>query len=249
MTQPGNGSVVRPDSTLVEPQADDPMPFMVSFVAGGNYASPAYYVSWIVKEATGFDVFGWASEKVTGDWEGVGKAASAAGNLSRFNTAFAQEINTQWQQSAGATWHGNAARNAEQNFTHLASCIKFQVSPLEDIERQLTNISTGMRELGRLIGDILQDISDWAILAGISLAAEAALASTGVGSIIAVQQAALTALYFAQIVKRAADLVKLVNKAYKAIYGVIGVLNTLSSQTTPDNLPPLPKASYDFPGA
>ncbi|AHH15630.1 hypothetical protein NONO_c08230 [Nocardia nova SH22a] len=245
MSQP----LPRPDSTLVEPQADDPMPFLVSFVAGGNYASPAYYISWIVKEAVGFDIFGWASEKVTGDWEAVKKAAGAAGNLGRFNTAFAQEINTQWQQSAGSTWHGNAAANADQNFDYLASCLKFQVPTLEDMDRELTNISTGMRELGRLVGDLLQDLADWAILAGISLAAEAALVSTGVGSIVAVQQAAMTAYYFAQIVRIAGDLVKLVNKVYKAIYGTIGLLHTMSSRTTPSTLPPLPNSTYDFPGA
>ncbi|MEV5649214.1 hypothetical protein AB0L57_13255 [Nocardia sp. NPDC052254] len=249
MTQPGKGTTTRPDSTLVEPQADDPVPFLVSFVAGGNYASPAYHISWIVKEATGFDVFAWASEKVTGDWESVKKSAGAAGNLSRFNTAFAQEISTQWQQSTGATWHGNAAAAAEQNFKQLSSNLEFQVRPLEEVERQLTNISTGMRELGRLVGDILQDISDWAILAGISMAAEAVLASTGVGAVAAAAQAAQTALYFVKIIQRAADLVKLVNKVYKTVYAGIGLLNSLSSQTSPDNLPPLPGAAYDFPGA
>ena len=75
MTQPGNGSVVRPDSTLVEPQADDPIPYLVSLIAGGNFASPAYYISGTIKALWGFDVFGWAGEKVTGDWEAVGKAA------------------------------------------------------------------------------------------------------------------------------------------------------------------------------
>ena len=40
-----------------------------------------------------------------------------------------------------------------------SSCLpdlEFQVRPLEEMERQLTNISTGMRELGRLVGDIFR---------------------------------------------------------------------------------------------
>ena len=53
MTQPGNGSVVRPDSTLVEPQADDPMPYLVSLIAGGNFASPAYYIPGTIKRHRG----------------------------------------------------------------------------------------------------------------------------------------------------------------------------------------------------
>ncbi|MEU6561254.1 hypothetical protein [Nocardia nova] len=239
----------RPDSTLVEPQADDPMPFLVSFVAGGNYASPAYYISWIVKEALGFDIFGWASEKVTGDWEAVKKAAGAAGNLGRFNTAYAKEINDEWQKTAGATWNGNAAANAEQNFKYLASCLEFQVSPLEEIERQLTNISTGMRELGRLVGDLLQDLADEGLIFLAAQAAAAAMASSVVGAPAAAAQEAIAAASVVKMIKTANDLMSKVTIVYKTIYATIGLLNTMSSQSAPDKLPPLRNSAYDFPGA
>lgn len=240
--------MTRPEEKLVDPQAEDPMPGLVSFIAGGNFVSPAYYISTTIKTLVGFDVYGWAGEKVNGDWESVAKAAGAAGNLSRFNSAYAESINTQWQQTAGATWHGHAADSSQTYFTHFAACVEFQVRPLEEIERQLTNISTGMRELGRRVGDFLQDISDLALLWLASQAAEAVLASSLVGAPAAAAQAAVSAAYLVQIVAKVGELIKLVTTAYKAIYGMIGLLNALSSQTTPENLPALPNSTYDHPG-
>lgn len=241
--------MTRPDSTLKEPQASDPMPFMVSYLAGGNFISPAFYVSELLKKTLNLDIFGWASQHVTGDWEGVQKAAEAAANLGRFNGAYSRSITDSWQQTAGATWNGHAAGTSEAYFKNLSATLDFQVRPLEEIHRQLTNISTGMRELGRLVGDILQDLADKAIILGITQAAAAAAAATGVGVGVAAAEEAAAAAIILQIIKLAQKLVDLVSKAYKTIYGTIGLLNSLSSQTRPENLPPLPTSSYDFPGA
>ncbi|MBF6333884.1 WXG100 family type VII secretion target [Nocardia transvalensis] len=241
--------MTRPEETLTAPRAEDPMPGVIPFFAGGNFISPAYYISTIVKGVIGFDIFGWASEKVQGDWEAVRKAAEAAGNLSRFNSAFADSVQAGWRNTVEQSWHGEAAGSAGAYFNQLAATLDFQVRPLEEIERQLTNISTGMRELARLVGDILQDIADWGLLLGASMAAQAVLAATLVGGPAAAAQAAISATYVVMIIQRVDAAITLVTRTYKTIYGGIGALNVLSSQTMPDKLPPLPNSAYNHPGA
>jgi hypothetical protein len=225
------------------------MPSAIPFLAGGNFISPSYYISTVVKTITGFDVFGWASEKVQGDWEAVHKAGGAVGNLGQFNTDYAESVRTDWHNQVDQSWHGNAADSAKAYFNQLAADIDFQVSSLQDIERQLTNISTGMRELGRFVGDLLQEISDLALLWLASQAAEAVLASSLVGAPAAAAQAAVSAAYVVMIVQRVGKLMTGVTDTYRTIYAGIGALNILSSQTSPDKLPPLPNADYSFPGA
>jgi hypothetical protein len=240
--------VTRPDSTLKEPQADDPMPYVLPLLVGGNIVSPSYYVFGTVKALVGFDVFGWASEKVSGDWEAVHKAGVAAGNLSRYNTAFGESVRTALHNQADS-WHGNAADSAKAYFSQLAACLDFQVSSLSDMERQLTNISTGMRELGRLVGDLLQEIIDCGLLLLASQAAEAVLATSLVGAPAAAAQAAVSAAYIVMILQRGSKVVDLITNTYQTIYAGIGALNLLSNQSSADNLPPLPNAGYTFPGA
>ena len=240
--------MTRPDSTLKEPRADDPMPSALPLLAGGNIISPSYYIDGAVKAIFGFDFFAWASEKVSGDWEAVHKAGTAAGNLSRFNTAFAESVRTDLHTRADS-WHGNAANSAKAYFNQLAGSLDFQVSSLSDMERQLTNISTGMRELGRLVGDLLQDIADFVLLWLASQAAEAVLASSLVGAPAAAAEAAVSAAYLVMILQRGSKVVTLISDTYRTIYAGIGALNLLSNQSSADKLPPLPHAGYSFPGA
>lgn len=80
--------MIRPEEALKTPEAPEPVPENVKFWVGGNFISPAYYISQVLEKLTGMDVFEWTSSQVAGDWEAVRRAADAAENLSRFNTAY-----------------------------------------------------------------------------------------------------------------------------------------------------------------
>ncbi|MBB5916360.1 uncharacterized protein YukE [Nocardia transvalensis] len=235
----------RPDEALQDPSAEDPMPFLGPFVLGGNFASPAYYIAEIAKSLAGFDPFGWAAQHMEGDWEAVEKAGGAAGNLGRFNAAYAEALRTDWQNTVEQSWQGKAATAAETYFNQLARSVDFQVRSLEEIERKLSNTATLMRERARLVADLLQDVADEIIFLAASWAAEAILASSLVGAPAAAAQAAVSAACIARIIIKIDQVVNWVTVTFKVVYGVIGELYGLSNQTAPDKLPPLPNAAYD----
>lgn len=241
--------MTQPATALKEPQADDPLPEAIPYFFGGNFVSPAYYISQTIKNLTGFDVFGWASEQVAGDWEAVRKAAGAAENLSSFNSDFAAAVQTGWQNTVQQSWHGHAANSAHSYFQDLAGKVDFQTAPLKEIGRELTNIANSMMNLARVLGDLLQDLVDLAILWLASAAAEAVLASTLVGAPAAAAQAAVSAAYAVMMVERIGEMMKKVTLTYKTITGIVSLLQGLSSHTSADKLPPLPNAAYHFPGA
>lgn len=240
--------MTRPEESLTEPVAEDPLPGSIPFLVGGNFISPAYYISQAIETVSGVDPFGWASQQVAGDWEAVKQAAGAAGNLTGFNTAFHQSVLSDWKNSVDQSWRGNAADGARNYFDQLAGAVKWQTSALGEIERTMNNIGNSMLNLSRVIGDLLQDIVDYALLWIAEMAAGAILSSTLVGAPGAAASYAVAAAHAVYTVVRIGELINKVTAAFKVIVGLSATAMELSSRPI-KQLPALPKTSYDHPGA
>ncbi len=233
-----------PSQELKPPNAPEPVPDTVKFWVGGNFISPAYYISQIIEKFTGMDVFEWASSQVAGDWEAVRRAADAAGNLSRFNTAFHDSVKSDWTNCVGESWHGNAAASAHSYFDNLAGAVQFQVRSIEEMEHHLTNIANSMADLTSALGDILQELVDLAVVAAI----ESAVASADPEPITKTGAIAALALTVVKIGLAINKMWSKIGIAYIAITGLGATTLELVSQTTPETLPPLPQSTYDHPG-
>ncbi|WP_280273245.1 hypothetical protein [Nocardia wallacei] len=216
----------------------------MKFWVGGNFISPAYYISQVLEKLTGMDVFEWTSSQVAGDWEAVRRAADAAGNLSRFNTAYHDTVKGDWKNTVAESWHGNAAGSAQSYFDNLAGAVKFQVRSLEQMEHHLTKIANSMSDLTTALGDMLQELVDLAIVAAI----EAAVASAGpepITKTAAIAALALSVVRIGLVINRMWSKIGII---YIAVTGMGSAALHLVSQTTPQSLPPLPQSTYDHPG-
>ncbi len=240
--------MTRPEESLEEPVAEDPLPGSIPYFVGGNFISPAYYISAGIETLTGVDPFGWASQQVAGDWEAVKRAGGAAGNLGGFNAAFHDSLKADWQNSVDGSWRGNAADGARNYFDQLAGAVEWHTGPLGEIERTLNNIGNSMLNLSRLLGDLLQDMVDAIILHYAALAAGAVLASSLVGSPAAAAQYAVAAAHAVFLVVRVGQMINKVTAVFKVIVGLSATALELSSSPI-EKLPALPKASYDHPRA
>ncbi len=211
---------------------------------GGNFISPAYYISQVLEKITGMDVFEWASSRVVGDWGAVRRAADAAGNLSRFNAQYHDAVKGDWKNTVSESWQGNAAASAQSYFDNLAGAVKFQVRSLQEMEHHLTNIANSMADLTTALGDILQELVDLAIVAAI----EAAVASADPEPITKAGAIAALSLTVVRIGLAINKMWSKIGIAYVAVTGMGSAALHLVSQTTPDSLPPLPQSTYDHPG-
>ncbi|WP_336085264.1 hypothetical protein [Nocardia sp. SSK8] len=232
-----------PSDALQAPKADELVSDDFAFWVGGNFLSPAYGVSALIKKFTNFDVFGWASEQVAGDWEAVSRASGAVSNLGKFNAAFAQSINDEWGKGLESTWQGNSAQAAETYFKRLASSINWQVTSLDEVSRTLDNIGGSMANLKRALGDLLQEIADL----GIILAAELAVAAIPVGVTTAVSSAAI-AVTVAKIVAKVNKVMSVVAAVYDLVLAGVATLQSLSARLTAETLPTLGNSAYDHQG-
>lgn len=189
------------------------------------------------------DKFSGAMRDLAGQAGAAGSHATKWFNLSDAHTGIFVEVK-------GIVEH--IRQNLEDNYKHLQTLGDGSATELAKAAQLYRTTdyehARQLDEIGRRVGDFLQDISDLALLWLASQAAEAVLASSLVGAPAAAAQAAVSAAYLVQIVAKVGELIKLVTTAYKAIYGMIGLLNALSSQTTPENLPALPNSTYDHPG-
>lgn len=236
-----------PRENLQDPPAEDPMPFAIPFLVGGNFISPGFYINETLKTLIGVDAFGWASQQIAGDWEAVKRAAGAAERLAHFNTAFHDSLEAAWGEQVEASWRGNAADDARAYFSQLAGSVEFQVRSLEEIHRTLNNISNSMVNLARVLGDLLQDLFDAVVMYLLARAAGAVMASSLATSPLAMAQFAVAAAHAVYIVARFGDGLNKVTAAFKVVIGLGATLLTASSRM-PDELPPLSTSTYDHPG-
>jgi hypothetical protein len=162
---------------------------------------------------------------------------------------FLQQLGINIQQGIDeldVSWDGNASDAAYQYFSELAADISAQRLPLHDIGENYHEAAIGAWELSNQLGNILQALADWAIIAGVSAAAGTATAGTGVGAIFGY---GLTALAVARMLERINEASRIMNTAGVMIVGLFSTGMDFGDRGGNLSATPLPVTAYSPPGA
>jgi hypothetical protein len=210
-----------------------------------NYLSPSAWINDAIANLTGFDVLGYFTDWVSGDWAALWKFGEAMGALA----PFMQQVGMNIQQGAiqqDQRWDGNASDAAYRYFSNLAAASSGQQTALDDAQEGYHKAAQGAWELSQQLGNIIQALADKAILAGISAAAGTALAETGIGAVAGYAAAALLVKQMLDLINKASTII---NTATTAILGSFGLGMDLAYRGGGLSDIKLPTAAYTSPGA
>jgi hypothetical protein len=208
-----------------------------------NYLSPSAWLNAAIAEVTGFDVIGWMSESVGGDWAAMYRFGDAVGNLG----SCLRQLGTNVRQAAfdmDAHWSGNAADAALRYLFDLGGAVSGQQESLDEVKDRYQKAALGAFLLADELGNIAQAMADRAILMGISAAAGALASETGIGAAAGYGAAALIALDILNLVNRASFKI---NTFGGSIMGLFGLVLDAGQQGGDLSKVPLPRAGYDHP--
>ena len=209
-----------------------------------NYVSPSAWVNELIETASGVDIFGLATEALSGEWAALWKFGDAMANLAQC----LQEIGIGIQAGAltlDRAWDGNAGDAAYNYFTTLAAATSGQQAALYASAQGYHDAARGAWQLSSQLGNLLQAIVDEAILMGISVAVGTATIETGVGAVVGYGMAAYQAVQIAQLVNKASQII---NTAGTLILGAFGAGMDFADQGGDLSAVPLPAAPYAPPG-
>jgi hypothetical protein len=113
----------------------------------------------------------------------VSRAADALTNLGAFCSAASDGVEAEATR-LDRCWDGQAAQAALEYFTGLSSAL-WQMKPhFDNIADQFQTTAFGVKELANAAGSLVENLADWAIVAGVSLAAGVLSSWTGVGAAV-----------------------------------------------------------------
>lgn len=210
-----------------------------------NYASPSAWINSTIEGLTGFDVFGYFTDWVSGDWAAMWKFGDAMANLAECM----QQIGINIQQGMlqlDDRWDGNASDAAFQYFSNLAATTSGQQTALRDSQEAYHKAANGAWQLSNQLGNILQALADKAILAGVTAAAGTALAETGIGAVIGYAATALIVVDMLNLINKASTII---NTAGTVILGLFGTGMDLGYKGGDLSAIQLPNVAYTAPGA
>ena len=210
-----------------------------------NYFSPSAWINYAIKELTGFDVFGYFTDWVGGDWAAMWKFGDAMANLAECMQQLGVNIQQGMLQLDGR-WDGNASDAAYQYFSRLAAATSGQQTALRQSQAAYHKAATGAWQLSNQLGNIFQALADKAILAGITTVAGTALIETGIGAIAGY---AATALIVADMLKLINKASTIINTAGTIILGLAGTGMDLGYKGGELSAIQLPSVPYTAPGA
>ncbi|MBM2623398.1 hypothetical protein JIG36_48680 [Actinoplanes sp. LDG1-06] len=210
-----------------------------------NYVSPSAWVNDIIEKSTGVDIFGYATDALTGEWDALYKFGDALGSLAQYM----QELGIQIQSGilrVDATWDGNANDAAFNYFTNLAKATSEQQVALYEAAKGYHEAAKGAWQLSNQLGNLLQAIADKAIIIGISAAVGTATAETGVGAVVGYGVAAWQVIELLDLVNKASQII---NTAGTVILAAFGGGMVVAGQGGDLSGVQLPSAPYTAPGA
>ncbi|GAA5188207.1 hypothetical protein GCM10023322_38320 [Rugosimonospora acidiphila] len=210
-----------------------------------NYVSPSAWINSAIESLTGFDVFGYFTDWVGGDWAAIWKFGDAMGNLAECM----QQIGINIQQGMlqlDNRWDGNADDAAFGYFSTLASAASGQQIALRDSREAYHKAAQGAWHLSNQLGNILQALADKAILAGITAAAGTVLAETGIGAVAGYAAATLIVADMVKLINSASTII---NAAITVIVGIAGAGMDLGYKGGNLSAINLPNVAYVAPGA
>lgn len=211
-----------PAAELTEPVATEPIPEPVdTIVHVGDLISLGHWALVALDAMGGPNLPEEIGTWFAGDWSGVAKAADALAKLGRFCVVAADGIRHELADLTG-TWEGRAADAAENYFTKVASALAAQEANFADVADQYERTAFGVKELANVIGSLVESLADYAITAGVALAAGAITSWTGAGPVLAGGVGAGYAIYQgAKIVKR---ILELRAKLWTLVEAVLGLV-------------------------
>lgn len=212
---------VDPATTLAEPVANQLIPpAMDQFLHIGDLLSLGHWAFVAIDMMGGPDIPEAVAEWFAGDWSEVSRAADAMRHLGEFCTVAAGSI-TFADDQVLKTWSGRAASSADSYFDGLSASLTAQAPNFTSIGGQFETAAFGVQELANAAGSLVETLADYAIMAGISLAAAAASSWTIIGGIIGGGSAAYA---IARGVKTIAELMDIRAKVWMCCEALMGLI-------------------------
>ncbi len=222
-----------PSSVLTAPVADPLIPpAFDAFLHIGDLISLGHWAMVAIDKMGGPNIPEEVGEWFAGDWSEVGRSADALRKLGEFCDVTCDGLTSDLQQ-LDRTWDGKAAASAQSYFGDLASNMSQQQLNFENIASQFDSTAFGVKEMATAVGGLVESLADYAIAAGISLAAAAATSWTVVGGILGGGGAAYSVIKGAQVVKELLEIRAKVWLACEALMGLIaGSLSSIQGFTS-----------------
>ncbi|KGN31744.1 hypothetical protein N802_03440 [Knoellia sinensis KCTC 19936] len=162
-----------PAAQLTEPVAHPMLPASLdTFLHIGDLISLGHWAMVAIDKMGGPNIPEEVGEWFAGDWEEVSKSADALRNLGAFCDTAATELASD-RRDCMDDWDGKAAAAASAYFVGLSKELRAQKANFEDIADQYETTAFGVKELANAVGSLVESLADWAITAGIALAAAA----------------------------------------------------------------------------
>jgi hypothetical protein len=235
----------RPAAELETPTPTAPIPDLVNNIIGGKqYISPSYWLGWAADKVCGVNPWSWVAEQFAGDWNAAAVASSALKNLGEFNQVYAESITNVTKETIPDDWTGNAATAAQRYFQGISQALTDQVSALNGVAGQFHSLAAGMEEMAQGLQSLLQDLTDWLIVIGISAAATAAASWTVVGGLIG---AGSTAASIAAAVRTWYLVLDAHDAAWAAVQTFVGLTAGYLGGLHAMEKHPLPRGAYNHP--
>lgn len=222
-----------PAAKLTAPVADPLIPAALdTYLHIGDLISLGHWAMVAIDKMGGPNIPQEVGDWFAGDWSEVGRAADALRNLGDFCDAASRAVSEELG-TLDTTWDGKAAAAASTYFTNLASTLSSQVSNFKDIAGQFDSTTFGVKEMANAVGSLVESLADYAIAAGISLAAAAASSWTIVGGIAGGAGAAYSIYKGAKVIQELLDIRAKVWVACEALIGLIaGSLSSIQGFTS-----------------
>ncbi|WP_101523246.1 hypothetical protein [Nocardioides houyundeii] len=224
-----------PSKLLTAPQAEPLIPAALDqYLHIGDLISLGHWAMVAIDKMGGPNIPQEVGEWFAGDWSEVSRSADALRKLGQFCDEAAHGVTTDLD-TLRVTWDGQAAASASTYFTDLAARLTEQKANFEDIASQYDQTAFGVKEMANAVGGLVESLADWAIAAGISLAAAAASSWTIVGGIAGASGAGYSIYKGAQVIKELLEIRAKVWLACEALLGLIaGSLASVKGFSTVD---------------
>ncbi|MFC6011017.1 hypothetical protein [Nocardia lasii] len=237
----------QPVANLVTPEKSDPIPDLVELVINGNGVSLSYRINYLIMTLTSFDLLALITNDLAGDWSELQKSGQAVANLAQYNKDLASTIEVATAVMRNG-WEGNAADNAGEYFSTLATTLSAQVETLNGISDEIAKCASASYNLAALAAGAVQEAIDISVvilaLIAASIASKssvvAAPASLGVDAVIAAQVVRLgLAIY---------KIVGFLSKIFTTVQAAAGFVEALQADIDFTKLIELPESGYKHAG-
>jgi hypothetical protein len=205
--------------------------------------SPAAWVNEALNATVGWDVLGYCSTWVAGDWEAYARFGGALENLAAYSQALGAKVQ-RGAIAADRDWHGNAADATYMYFSDLAAKISAQQIPLREISGDYAEAARGVWMNAQQAQGLIQQALDKVIIAGVSAAAGTVTAKTVIGPVVGYALAAWQVTEIIKLIDRASTIAQRTITFVQTIAGIIFARTNVGGDLSNH---PLPSSGYSHP--